>query len=572
MSDQTLHGLAAAPGLALGPALVYTAATVPPPNLGDPAAERLRLAAGLARADATLALHEATLRAAKQRAEAEIFAAHRMLLADPSLTEAAEALIVAGHASAEEALRLAAEVEAEELETLGDAYLSARAADLREVAAQVRRALTGEQTLGERLLAPAIVIAHDLGPADLMSVPRERLLGFALATGGLTAHSVILARGLGIPAVVGLGEALFAAVTSGVTLALDGTAGTLVIDPPAATLARLHSAVAYQSEHETTLRAVVDRPAVTRDGHPIALVANASTVEEARAARAWGAAGIGLLRTELLFLARPNLPSEEEQLALYAAVAAELPDTPITIRTLDVGGDKHLPAFPLPQEANPFLGWRGIRIGLSEPTTILLPQLRALLRAGASASIRILLPMISTVAEVRQVRAYLAQAQAELAAAGVPHAAHTDLGIMVEVPAAALNAEALAREADFFSIGTNDLTQYTLACDRGNARVAALYQPLDPAVLRLIQLTCAAAQRHGRPVAVCGELGGNPQATALLIGLGVNELSCAPAAMPHVRAAIRATVHSAAQTLAAHALAASDAAAVQQLLGQADQG
>ena len=458
------------------------------------------------------------------------------------------------------------------METLGDAYLSARAADLREVAAQVRRALTGEQTLGERLLAPAIVIAHDLGPADLMSVPRERLLGFALATGGLTAHSVILARGLGIPAVVGLGEALFAAVTSGVTLALDGTAGTLVIDPPAATLARLHSAVAYQSEHETTLRAVVDRPAVTRDGHPIALVANASTVEEARAARAWGAAGIGLLRTELLFLARPNLPSEEEQLALYAAVAAELPDTPITIRTLDVGGDKHLPAFPLPQEANPFLGWRGIRIGLSEPTTILLPQLRALLRAGASASIRILLPMISTVAEVRQVRAYLAQAQAELAAAGVPHAAHTDLGIMVEVPAAALNAEALAREADFFSIGTNDLTQYTLACDRGNARVAALYQPLDPAVLRLIQLTCAAAQRHGRPVAVCGELGGNPQATALLIGLGVNELSCAPAAMPHVRAAIRATVHSAAQTLAAHALAASDAAAVQQLLGQADQG
>ena len=200
-----------------------------------------------------------------------------------------------------------------------------------------------------------------------------------------------------------------------------------------------------------------------------------------------------------------------------------------------------------------------------------MPQLRALLRAGASASIRILLPMISTVAEVRQVRAYLAQAQAELAAAGVPHAAHSELGIMIEVPAAALNAEALAREADFFSLGTNDLTQYTLACDRGNARVAALYQPLDPAVLRLIQLTCAAAQRHGRPVAVCGELGGNPQATALLIGLGVNALSCAPAAMPHIRAAIRATVHSAAQTLAAQALAASDATAVQQLLVQTDQ-
>ncbi|NTU82928.1 MAG: phosphoenolpyruvate--protein phosphotransferase [Chloroflexales bacterium] len=292
---------------------------------------------------------------------------------------------------------------------------------------------------------------------------------------------------------------------------------------------------------------------------------------EARAARSWGAEGVGLLRTELLFLERPDLPGEDEQLALYQSVAAELPGAPITVRTLDVGGDKHLPAFPLPKEDNPFLGWRGIRIGLSEPETILLPQLRALLRAGAGAPIKIMLPMVSAADEVRQARALLRRAQAELAAAGLPHAAQIELGIMVEVPAAALNAEALAREADFFSVGTNDLTQYTLACDRGNSRVAGLYQPLDPAVLRLIAMACEAAHRHGRHVAVCGELGGNPRATALLIGLGVDELSCAPAAIPHVRAAIRAADSAAAQALAAQALLAAGPDEVQKLLDQLEQ-
>ncbi|NTU84122.1 MAG: phosphoenolpyruvate--protein phosphotransferase, partial [Chloroflexales bacterium] len=230
MPDRTLYGIAAAPGIAIGPALVYTLSGEAPTTTADPAAEQGHLAAGLARADAALAAHEAALRADDKADEAEIFAAHRMILTDPSLYEAAAALIVAGRASAEEAIRLAAEAQAEDLEALGDEYLSARAVDLRDVAAQVRRALTGEQSLGERLAGPAIVIAHDLGPSDLMSVPRERLLGFALAAGGLTAHSSILARGLGIPAVVGLGEALLAAASTGAVLALDGAAGSLAID------------------------------------------------------------------------------------------------------------------------------------------------------------------------------------------------------------------------------------------------------------------------------------------------------------------------------------------------------
>lgn len=562
---RTFTGIAAAPGIAIGPALVYR-----PEGEGGAVAvrsldeERRRLDAGIARADAALATHEATLRTAGKADEAEIFAAHRMILADPSFAEAAT-MMMAGGLPAEQAIVEAAEAQAVDLESLGDEYLAARAADLRDVAAQVRRAITGAQSLGELLDGPAVVVAHDLGPSDLMSVPRERLLGVALAAGGLTAHSAILARGLGIPAAAGLGSELLGSASSGATVALDGTSGVFTLDPPADLLEQLQGGQRAQAEREAALRADVGLPSETRDGKAIALVANASTAEEATAARGWGAQGIGLLRTELLFLERRDLPGEEEQLALYRAVAAALPGTPITVRTLDVGGDKHLPAFPLPKEENPFLGWRGLRIGLSQPE-LLLPQLRALLRAGADAEIRIMLPMVSTVGELRQARILLEQARAELAAEGVAHAAATELGVMIEVPAAALNAAALAREADFFSIGTNDLTQYTLACDRGNSRVAALYQPLDPAVLRLIQLAAAAAHAHGRHVAVCGELGGDPHATALLIGLGVDELSCAPAAMPLVRAAIRAVDSRAAAELATAALAASSADEVRSLL------
>ena len=569
--SSVLHGLAAAPGLAIGPALVYR----PPEPIATPTERRVaaqvelaRLTDAIQQADSAIAHHEVVLTQANRLDEAEIFAAHRMLLADPALQQQAEAFISANELTAAEAIMHAAEIQAKELEELGDEYLSARAIDLRDVARQVQRVLTGEQALGERLTAPAVVVAHDLGPSDLMSVPRDYLLGFALAAGGLTAHSSILARGLGIPALVGIGHDLLEQVRDGMMLAVDSKHSVLVLEPDADEQAQLHDRIATAAAHEQELRAAARLPTVTRDGQEIMLVANASTAAEARAAHEWGAAGVGLLRTELLFLERSDLPGEEEQLALYRAVAAELPGTPITVRTLDVGGDKHLPAFPLPKEDNPFLGWRGIRIGLSRPE-ILLPQLRALLRAAAEADIRVMLPMVSSVAELRQARILLAQAQAELAAQGLPHATNLQLGVMIEVPAAALNAAALAREADFFSIGTNDLTQYTMACDRGNSRVANLYQPLDPAVLRLIELTCTAAHAHGRHVAVCGELGGDPLATPLLIGLGVDELSCAPPALPYVRAAIRTTDAAAARALAAQALAAPDADSVRTLLSGA---
>lgn len=568
MVEQRLIGVPAAPGIAVGTALLYRAPDAELPGADrpvDPAAEIARLNAAITAADAAIARTEAQLQQEGKRNEAGIFTAHRMLLNDPELRERALLLIRTGRRTAAEAVAVAGEEQATELIALDDPYLSARATDIRDVVAQVQRSLVGARSLGERLTSPAIVVARDLGPSDLMSAPRDRLLGLLLAEGGRTGHAAILARALEIPAVVGLGPALLAQVTDDATLAIDGATGEVMIAPDAPTLERMCDSVGEQLAQQAALRRQRDLPCVTRDGREIHLMANVALVEEAQKAREWGAAGVGLLRTELLFLERPALPDEAEQLALYSAIAAALPGKPIIARTLDVGNDKRLPMLPLTDEANPALGWRGIRIGLSRPD-LLLPQLRALLRAGATADVRIMLPMIATVDEVRRVRALLDQAREQLRTEGLPCAANPQLGVMIEIPAAALTADSLAREVDFFSIGTNDLVQYTLACDRTNHQVSHLCQPLEPAVLRLIAMTAEAAHRHGRMVGMCGEMAGDPALTALLIGLGVDELSCAPATLPLVRAAVRATDAAAAAALAREALAAASLAEVQALL------
>ncbi|WP_161569290.1 phosphoenolpyruvate--protein phosphotransferase [Candidatus Oscillochloris fontis] len=564
-TSHLLSGLAAAPGIVIGPALIFDPSVTMDLSVAEPPEKAVaRLDAAIAKVDEVIAAHEMQLREDGRFEEAEIFEAHRMLLVDPSLRERAVNLIHKGAQSAARAIRIAGEEQAAELVELDDVYLSARAADIRDVVDQVQRHLTGAKSLVECLSTPSVVVARHLGPSDLMSVPRAMLLGFALAEGGVTTHSTILARALSIPSVVGLGDSILS-LRDGTLLGLDGAAGELHIEPDANELKRLRNARESQDAYTFALRAEVGLPTITQDGKAVLLLANASTVAEVQEALAWGAAGLGLLRTELLFMDRPDLPSEAEQLALYQAVGAVMPGLPITVRTLDVGGDKYLEAFPMPQEENPFLGWRGVRIGLSRPE-LLITQMRALLRAGATADIRIMIPMVTTIDEVRQARALLQQAMAELAAEGLTHHPNPQLGVMIEVPAAALNAEALAREADFFSLGTNDLTQYTLACDRGNSRIATLYQPLDPAILRLIRMTCDAAHRHGRMVAVCGELGGDPQATPLLLGLGVDELSCGPNSLPLVRTAIRATESHAAHELAQRALTCANASEVQALL------
>ncbi len=561
MMVRSFTGLAAAPGLAYGAVVLYHARANRPGTSADPATEQARLIRALAETDATIAAHEAALRAAGQSESAAIFGAHRLLLNDPSLRERATILVTELGRAAADAIIAAAEEQALELERLGDAYLSARAADVRAVALQVWRALTGAVGPGQLLVAPSIVVARDLDPADLAGAPRDLLRGIALAAGGITSHASIIARSLGIPAVVGLGDEILTAAASARAIALDGDHGMVTLDPPADHPARLRPRPRERAARGATPRG----PVITRDGRRIRLLANVASPAEARDACAEGAEGIGLLRTEWLFLDRPDLPDEEEQVALYQAVAAAMPDAPITVRTLDIGGDKRLPALPLPREDNPFLGSRGIRVCLSRPE-IFLPQLRALLRTRATHDIRLMLPMVTTVAEVRRARSLLDQARNQLVASGRPFSPDIPLGVMIEVPAAALNAAHLAPEAAFFSLGTNDLTQYTLACDRGNHRLADLYQPLDPAVLRLIRMACEVAHQHGRPASICGELSSDPQATTLLIGLGVDELTCAPAALERVRAAITATDTRAARDLAERALAAESPQQVRAML------
>jgi phosphoenolpyruvate-protein phosphotransferase len=356
-------------------------------------------------------------------------------------------------------------------------------------------------------------------------------------------------------------------VADGTLLALNGTSGEIVIEPDADTAAHLRGVADELAYRRQEMRNQRDHASVTRDGKHINLLANVSSFTGAQAAHEWGAEGIGSLRTELLFSGCSTMPTEDEQVSMYLGVADELPNVPIVARTLDMGGDKRLPIFPLPHEDNPFLGWRGIRIGLSRVDELLMPQLRAMLRAAAHADLRIIAPMISTLHEWRQLRGLFEQAHRDLLAAGIPCAARPQLGVLIEVPAAALIIEQLAHEADFISIGSNDLTQYTLACDRTNPRVAHLYQPLEPVMLQLFHTIATAAHRHGRTVSLCGELASDARVTALLVGLGIDELSCTPPALPTVRAAVRDTSAAEAEQLAHIALACSTMDEVRDLLG-----
>ncbi len=563
----TLTGKGASPGIAIGPALIYRSSLTqdasPTPTQvksryrsGTAHSEIAHLEAAIGAADASMTEAAQKLQQEGKAAESQIFEAHRAILNDHTLYERATTLITKASWRAADAILEAGEQHIAPMTNTDDPYFIAYAAEIRDVVRQVYRILVHGTALAERLTEPAIIVADDLGLSEWMNISRERLLGFALSSGGPTSHSIIMARSLSIPTITGLSSAELNKLPNNATLALDGTTGELFVMPDEPAIATMHARAECLATQEAEFRTQRDLPCVTSDGQRVLLFANAATTIEAQTAREWRAEGIGSLRTELLFLGRTTLPNEEEQLALYTAIAQELPGCPIVARTLDIGGDKYLPAFPLPSERNPFLGWRGIRIGLSQPEEILLPQLRAMLRAGAEADVRIVLPMIATVSEFRQAKALLQQAHEELQQAAMPCAAEPKLGVMVEIPAAAIAADILAREADFLSIGTNDLIQYTLACDRTNERIAMLYQPLEPAVLRLIHSTTEAAHRYGRTASVCGEMASDPAIVPLLIGMGVDELSCTPAALPRIRAAVRATHAASARELAQAACAA----------------
>jgi phosphotransferase system enzyme I (PtsI) len=465
--------------------------------------------------------------------EAEIFSAYEMFLDDPTLQEAMERYAREGYSTAA-AVHRAYEDSAQLMDNLADAYFRERAKDVRDVGDRVVRALLGMPKADLRVLPyPAIVIARDLAPADTASVDRENVLGFVTEQGSTTSHTAILAQALGLPAVVGLGTAL-AGIDEHARLGVDGAAGTVVLDPTPEERATLEERARALAAEQDLLAQYKDKEVALGNGKHIEISANIGGPADVATALRFGADGVGLYRTEFLFLDRDSPPTEEEQVEAYRSVLTAFGSKPVIIRTLDIGGDKQIPYLHLPAEANPFLGVRATRLGLRRPT-LFKTQLRAILRASTAGTTRIMYPMIAVAEEIEQANLLLQSVRKELDAKEIAYDHDLEVGIMVEIPSAALDAERLADSVDFFSIGTNDLTQYTFAADRTNRDLNYLYQPLHPAVLSLIRMTIEAAHAHGKWVGVCGELAGDPQAIPVLIAMGIDELSMSSAKIPRAK-------------------------------------
>ena len=565
-----LHGLPVSPGLVFGPARRLQAAPIKLPD--GPSQQPEGDWAALQRALAAVAedLEQAQSAAAGRAGdyEAEIFDAQALFLSDEALLEPARDKVFRQRLNPARAWVDAVSEALAAWEALDDPYQRARAADLRAVGEQVLRRLL-DQPARVAPAAEGIVVATDLTPAQTVGLDHALVQAIACAAGGPNSHSAILARSLGIPAVVGLGPSLLG-VAEGVLLALDGEAGTVTVKPSPAALRAAEERRTRRERQEVEARRLARQPAATRDGVIVHVAANVAAAADAAGAVAAGADGVGLLRTEFLFLEADHMPGEDEQERAYRTAAEALDGRPLTIRTLDIGADKQLPYLPQPDEQNPFLGLRGIRLSLRHPE-FLSAQLRAALRIAADHPVRIMFPMVSTVDELRRAREVLDEARASLTAAGSTVPVHLEVGIMVEVPATALLIESFVPHVDFFSVGTNDLAQYVMAAERGNAEVAALADPLHPAVLRLIERTARAAAEGGRWAAMCGEVAGHPLATPLLLGLGIAELSMAPSAIAAVKQAVRATGLGQAKELAAEAMASESAADVRMLCAAASQ-
>ncbi|MCF5018955.1 phosphoenolpyruvate--protein phosphotransferase [Pseudomonas lactis] len=526
-----LQGVCAAPGLVCGPLFRLTGIELPQDTGSHNVEEQQQqLNAALEQVRGEI---RSTLDHARQRKnveEEEIFAAHLALLEDPALLDAATAAIEQGSA-ATHAWRDAIQAQCAVLLALGKPLFAERANDLRDLQQRVLRALLGEAWHFE-LPAGAIVSAHELTPSDLLQLSAQQAAGICMAEGGATSHVAILARGKGLPCLVALGNEVLD-VPQGQRVVLDAANGRLELAPSEARHTEVHQIRETQKLRRQQQQAQAQQPASTTDGVTVEVAANVASSAEAKVAFDNGADGIGLLRTEFLFVDRRTAPDEQEQRQAYQAVLDAMGDKSVIIRTIDVGGDKQLDYLPLPVEANPVLGLRGIRMAQVRPE-LLDQQLRALLQVAPLGRCRILLPMVSEVDELLQIRQRLDELCAELGLSQRP-----ELGVMIEVPAAALMAEQLAKHADFLSIGTNDLSQYTLAMDRDHAGLAARVDALHPALLRLIAQTCTGAAKHGRWVGVCGALASDPLATPVLVGLGVSELSVSPPQIGEIKDRVR---------------------------------
>lgn len=512
-----------------------------------------RLEVAVREVKAGLTAKATSLEANGAASEAGILEAQALMLDDPALLDSASALIRQGK-PADLAVKEAMAPFAEMLRASEDAVFQARAADLEDVVAQVQRTLHGISDVPPPPDQPSIVIARDLAPSQTAGLDRALVVGFATEQGTATAHTAILARALGLPAVVGI-SGLLQAIADGQPLLLDGDRGTVMVEPPAEAVKQVSGPL---------LAAADDQPAITSDGHRVEVGCNAANVDDARRAALAGADGIGLLRSEFLFMGRARLPSEDEQVAILEQVMSAIQDRAVILRTLDVGADKPLPALPQPAEMNPALGVRGLRLQLLRHPDLLLDQLRSALRVAAKHPLRLMFPMVATIDEVRQAKALLADAARDLNL----DPSRMKVGIMIEVPSAAVTADQLAAEVDFFSLGTNDLTQYLFAADRTNPELGSLADSLHPALLRLIDQVVTAAHLKHRWVGVCGEMASDLWAVPLLVGLGVDELSVHPPQVGRVKALIRQLDTSGCREIGKQALSMDGAAAVRGLLQQ----
>jgi phosphocarrier protein FPr len=554
-----LIGVSCSPGLAVGQVYQVRRDVIAVTEEGVAVdIERRQLSAAIELAKGQLGALRAQLHAKADPAKAAIFAAHEELIGDPDLLEIVDSAVAKGK-SAAFGWKKAVTTHADRLAALRNPLLAQRANDLRDVGLRVLAILTGTETKPAEYPPNTILIAEDLTPSDTASLDRTRVMGFCTTRGGATSHVAILARSLGLPALAGLEPAALE-IANGASVVLDGDKGTLRLNPAPEEITRIRSAQERAEQRRKEDLGHAREPAITLDGKRIEVVANIGGLKDAMQVAGFGGEGVGLLRSEFLFMERSSAPSEDEQFEAYKAIAEAVGRTQLLImRTLDVGGDKPLAYLPIPKEDNPFLGERGVRVALDRPE-ILRAQLRAILRASAFGKVSVMFPMVATLQELRDVKAILAEEATRLGVKPIP------TGIMVEVPAAAIMAAQFAREADFFSIGTNDLTQYTLAMDRGHPKLAPQVDGLSPAVLHLISETVKGAHTAGKWVGVCGGIASDPHGVPILLGLGVDELSISLPAIPAIKGQIRKLNFEKCRELAEKALAAESAADVRALV------
>ena len=562
-TEIVVQGIAASRGIAYGQVFVYLQSELEIPRYSVEPAKRLaeiaRFEQALVATRQQIAKIQQQVKANLSEEEALIFDAHQMVLEDQALIgETIREFETSGN-NIEHCFNAVAQRYIAAFAEIDDEYLRERAADIKDVTHRVLHVLLGQTALnlGE-LVEKRVIVARDLSPSDTAGINRSAALGLVTDNGSRTSHAVIVARSMKIPAVVGVRD-LTSRVKDGDWLMVDGYEGVVILNPSQATLFRYGKIQQEKKTFESRLLSAIDQPAETLDGVRVTLRANIEKPEEVAQVRQYRGEGVGLYRTEYLFLNSPTLPTEEQQYAAYRTIVEGLAPATVTIRTLDIGGDKPLPGNPqlIGPEANPFLGFRAIRLCLEHPE-LFKTQLRAILRASAHGKVEMMYPMISGAEEIDRANALLEEAKSELTARSLPFDAKLRTGTMIEIPSAALTADVLAEKCDFFSIGTNDLIQYLLAIDRGNNRIAHLYDPSHPAVLRVIHQVVQAAKARKVKVSVCGEMAGDPVYAPLLLGLGVDELSMTPALLPAVKYLIRNTKFADAQKLATAALAETD--------------